>query len=244
MGGKSGKIQRGASGLAAVLAVCLMVCCAGEARAATVDYTLGDSAQATSVIWSDGGPLSNVNGTSIAVKDVVGFDTPANAGTTLPFSDALLSFTSGTYSGSNGNLYTYKAGGTFSVIGSFDFNSNGSYDSGETGVTLMSGTVGALTLDKSNSSQYRITNTALSVTDYALAAYFGYPANTIFNGIMNLAFNIGNIPEEFQGGGTTGDISTSPVTTPVPAAALLMFSGLAGLFGFRRKTVEPTGEAV
>jgi hypothetical protein len=56
--------------------------------------------------------------------------------------------------------------------------------------------------------------------------------------MMNLAFNVGEVPEEFQGGGTTGDISTSPVPTPVPAAALLMFSGLAGLLGVRRKITE------
>jgi len=224
--------------LTAVVATCLLFGASLESKAATIDYTLGDYAQATSVIWSTGGPLSTVNGANIAVKDVVGFNTPTNAGMTLPFSDALLSFTSGSYGGATGSLYTYNAGGTFSVIGSFDFNSNGNLESGETNVTLMSGTVGALTLDKSNSSQYHITNTVLSVTDYALAGYFGYPASTLFNGMMNLAFNVGEVPEEFQGGGTTGDISTSPVPTPVPAAALLMFSGLAGLLGVRRKITE------
>ncbi len=237
MGGTSGKIQRGTPGVAAAVAVCLMVCCAGEARAASVDYTLSDHDE-TSVIWSTGGPNSTIEGRNIAVKDVLGLSTPMNAGEILPFTDALFAFTSGTFSNANGNLYTYGSGGTFNVKGSFDFDKSGTIEAGEENVTLLSGTIGSLILDKSN-TKYSISNAALSVTDYALASYFGYPAGTLFTGAMNLAFNTTTVPDEFQGGGTSGNISTSPV--PVPGAAMLLFSGLAGLFGFRRKASDVLG---
>jgi len=240
MEGRSKSFRSMTTGTAAVLAVCLMACYAGGAQAATVDYTLGSETSTTARIWSAGGVNSTIVGEGIVVKDVLGLSTPANSGVTLPFSNALFAFTSGTFSNSSGNLYTYGSGGAFNVKGSFDLNNNGTLEANENNVTLLAGSIGALTLDKSSSTQFKITSAELSVTDYALASYFGYPVTTLFNGMMNLAFNVSGVPDAFQGGDSTnGGISTSPV--PVPAAALLMFSGLAGLFGFRRKASDVLG---
>ncbi|GEM_PF-2956109 len=237
MGGKSKSVKRNFALLTLVSAACITIYSADHAKAASnIDYTLGDK-PSTSLVWSTGGALSTVNGSNISVEDLIGINTPENSGVSLPFTDALFSFTSGTYRSNTGSFYNYSAGGTFKVVGSFDFNGNGNIDASETNLTLLSGTMGAMTLDKSTANRYEINNTALAITDYALASYFGYPSGTLFNGVMNLAFNVGELPEAFQGGGTDGDISTTPTSpVPVPAAAFLMFSGLAGLLGFRKNS--------
>ncbi|MBT0666196.1 hypothetical protein KI809_17935 [Geobacter pelophilus] len=228
---KNKALNKGKTACAVVAAVAgLLAGVAGEASASVSSINYGiNSTTAPSRIWSEGG-TGPIKGTSINIVDVMGLNTSRNQGS-HPIVSGTLDFTSGLYQNSASKIDTYGDNGTFKILGNFDVNGDGTV---ETNATLLSGTINSLSLDRSNSSRYSISNAKLTVTENALASYFGYGAGTKFTGLMNLNFSV--LPSAFDGGATNnGNISTSPV--PLPAAISLFVPAVAGLFGLRRRQI-------
>jgi hypothetical protein len=214
-------LSKGKTACAVVAAVAgLMAGVAGEASASMINYNISSTQDTTSTnsrIWSKGGTAA-IEGTGIRVANVMGIVTPGNSGT-HSINQGILQFNSGMY---NPNTGMYE-NGTFSILGKLS--------PADTVTTLLSGIIDSLVVDRSNSSEYKISKAKLSVTDNALATYFGFNSSTKFAGLMDLNFNV--LPAGFEGATNNGTISTS--TVPLPAAIWLFASGAAGLFGMRRR---------
>jgi hypothetical protein len=215
-------LNKGKTACAVVAVVAgLMASVAGEASAdvQSINYNIGTTGAVSrgSRIWSEGGTAA-IQGTGISVADVFGRGTSKDAPHTI--TEGVLTFNSGLY---NTNTNTYEHG-TFTILGKFNATDTVS-------TTLLSGTIESLILDRSVADNYKISKAKLSVTDNALATYFGFNSATKFAGLMDLNFNV--LPAAFEGATNGGNISTSPV--PLPGAIWLFASGAAGLFGVRRR---------
>ena len=192
--------------------------------------------QPTSSKISFAGGTAPLVGTDIVVNNVVGIDTPLNAGVSLAITGGLLNFTTGNFNlGLSSPNDWYFDGGPSSTI---KITGGIATPSIPPGTTLLSGQFDyAIVLHLS--SKFNISGANFSDTQYPdLLSFFGLTGSPSPGGNFNIGFYTATtiIPHESFTSSrvTSGDVSTSFV--PITASWLLLGTGLIGIacLGFRR----------
>jgi hypothetical protein len=204
--------------LAIIMAMALVLCgaLAMSAQASfTLDFNIISPSNGTGTFAGGANPFI---GTDIAVLNVVGLDTPLNAGVTIPITNGLLNFATGNFIGVSGPEFEFGTGGSFTITGSGVTLLQGSFikNAAGEGPELEPGAPGPLF-----SADY------VDVKNSRLAAFFGVPVNE--TGSINLRFNGALDVDGFKLTSLSGDCTN----VPVPPTALLLGSGLLGLVGLR-----------
>lgn len=218
-----------ALGLATGGAIGLLPNVSAAALTPTLDF--GIIAPTTGSISYAGG-ASPLLGSGIQVDNIVGLDTPLNAGTESLCALCVLNFGTGNFVSHIGNVWTYSGGGSISIKGGVDFDPV-ALDGLEiaSGSTLLTGTFNtAQVFDLgSGAFQFRIAGASFIDKKHAdLLAFYGLPINANYQGGMNISF----LGATNGGGGFTsssvfsGDITNQPLPVPLPAAFLLFLSGI------------------
>ncbi len=193
--------------------------------------------QPTSSKISFAGGTAPLVGTSIVVADVVGIDTPLNAGVSLAIIGGLLNFTTGNYdSGLSSPSTWYFAGGPLTNV-TITGGISTPYIPAAT--TLLDGQFDyAVVLHFS--SKYNIAGAAFSdAVDSTLLSFFGLTGSPSLGGNFNIGFYTATTkipPQSFTSSRvTSGDVSTSYV--PITGSWLLLGTGLLliAALGLRRK---------
>ncbi len=193
--------------------------------------------QPTSSKISFAGGTAPLVGTKIVVADVVGIDTPLNAGVSLAIIGGLLNFTTGNYdSGLSLPSTWYFDGGSNTTI---KITGGISTPYIPAGTTLLSGQFDyAVVLHFS--SKYNIAGAAFSdAVDSTLLSFFGLTGSPSLGGNFNIGFYTATTripPQSFTSSRvTSGDVSTSFV--PITGSWLLLGTGLLliAALGLRRK---------
>lgn len=234
--------------MSAVAGAALM---AGTARAVpivTLDFNVTSGGSGTISYAGGAAPLV---GTGVHVDTVTLLDANGNQlGATGTCIGCVLEFSTGNFTGTTAmtETWNFAGGGMIKLVGGIDFDNDGrADDANEPGPNsvLFDGSFGG---DGGNvmavSGTYKIaTGSFQDLKDPTLLAFYGLPANVLYDGGFNLSFNAPGSPGDsfvstrMQG----GDIMNMP--TPEPATLLLLAPGLA-TFGYlnrrRRKAHSPT----
>jgi len=232
------------SAISALSAFALLLMAAPAAAVPTLDFSIGAPATGSIAYVIGGGGSGKLVGTNIAVGSVVGGlgtpDTasPLNNGVLAGCTGCLLNFTTGNATGSGSNQWNFGAGGTITLTGAVP-------SAGAT-PTLFTGTWEGASVTYFG-GEFKIAGGIFSssVNDN-VAAYFGLPGGSGWNGALNLSFLASGYPgTPFSSSALgSGDIMVStnrpPIVTPEPASLLLIGTGLAatatalGLTGRKR----------
>jgi PEP-CTERM motif-containing protein len=238
------------SALSALSAFALLLMAAPAAAVPTLDFSIGAPATGSIAYVIGGGGSGKLVGTNIAVGSVVGGlgtpDTasPLNNGVLAGCTGCLLNFTTGNATGSGSNQWNFGAGGTITLTGAVP-------SAGAT-PTLFTGTWEGASVTYFG-GEFKIAGGIFSssVNDN-VAAYFGLPGGSGWNGALNLSFLASGYPgTPFSSSALgSGDIMVStnrpPIATPEPASLLLIGTGVAatftalGLRGRKRSEGAPT----
>ena len=196
--------------LMAVLALALPL----AAFAGTVDFS------------NSGGTLTGSSaGLTLTGSEVI---QTVGLGTGAPGNDGTLSFATGSYVGTVGNVSTFNSGGSFTIVGN-----------GNNGVPTGTIFVGSFT------SPVTLTNTGFTVTGGTVFTVVGNIAGTWYTGsgavgITNQTY-VGNFTtgeDGFMGSSTFGSGETIISTVPEPGTLGLLGTGLVGLAGIIRKKLK------
>jgi len=220
---------------------------AGNAHATlSLDYTLDSSNPQATVYYNPTQDLY-LHGSNIGVTKITGIETTQNAGATnaLSINGGALNFVSGAFSGKTGNTWNFAGGGSISVVGGIAPLSIANAS------TLLSGSftsVMVTELSFPGQLKFDIVGATFNDADHqSIYNYFNIPAGSVSTEGMNLSFIAnGTVNGGFEStslaGGNILDLPTlnvqPPTTTPIPAAAWLLGSGLLGLVGVRRRTLK------
>ena len=205
-----------------------------SAMAVELDFNLSAPTSGTVTYAGGGGALA---GSNIEVDNVVGLSTPANANVTSVCFSCLLNFNSGTLTGSgpqNGGWWSFGSGGTISITGGVQLQGGTDISLGS---TLLTGNFNnAFVQDLGN--QFKVTFGSFSDTKHAdLLSYYGLPLGP-YNGALTFLFAAtdNGVGSAFTSTSVfSGNVVNSPAPVPLPAAAWLFGSALAGLAGVLRK---------
>lgn len=214
-----------------------------EAYAATESLAFGIFQPTSGSIRYSGDDTDPLIGRNISVDNVIGLNTPSNAGVFGRCDRCTLNFSSGAFENitteSNGfSTWNFSGGGAISVVGGIDFdlNPSNSLDIAR-GTTLLSGTFDSVSVTQLDADRFgiRLAEGAFSDTKNAtLLAFYGLPIGIDYLGDLAISFDATRRGQGFGSSSVfNGTIVNSPV--PVPAALWLMLSALAGLFGFTKR---------
>lgn len=193
------------------------------AFADSLDFNIAPPTSGSISYNGTGGPLV---GSGISVNTVTGLGTAANTGTGLSISGGLLGWVTGPLTGATSSSWSFGGGSGSSLTLTGGISSLGI----ASGTTLLSGYWGTATVT-SIGNNFDIAGA--SFFDYVnpvLAAYFGEPSASAWNGNFNISFfAAGTPPSGFTSSQVlSGDVVTT-VPVPEPASAALVVLGLFGI---------------
>lgn len=205
-----------------------------SAFAVSLDFNVGAP---TSGSVSFAGGSNPLIGSNIEVDNVVGLSTPDNENVQAVCLSCVLNFTTGgltnaggpPLSGSNNGWWRFGSGGSITIIGGVDFQ--GVPGDIALGSTLLTGSFNSAFVQDLGVQGFQVTfGTFLDTKHPDLLTYYGLTPGTPFEGAFTLLFAS---PNPGVGGAfaSTSIFSGNVVNTvvPLPAAAWVFASGLAGL---------------
>ena len=193
------------------------------AFADSLDFNIAPPTSGSISYNGSGAPLV---GSGISVDTVTGLSTVANNGTTLSISGGLLGWVTGPLTGTTATSWSFGGGAGTSLTLTGGIASLGI----ASGTTLLSGYWGTATVTSIGNNFDIAGASFFDFVNPVLAAYFGEPSASAWNGNFNISFfAAGTPPSGFASSQVlSGDVvTTAPV--PEPASAALLVLGLFGI---------------
>lgn len=173
-------------------------------------------------------------GTGIVIDKIVGSGTPTTG--SLDCMGCVLNFTTGSNL-TEGALYTWAGGGSFTITGSAQDSSGNPWN---TGPTLVSGSWNFPVSGQVSNSFVLTLGEGTDTKDNGLLSYFGITPNLQFNfastNISASGITLDPVTGAFSGQVTTASVVNTPV--PVPPAVWLFGSALIGMGSVTRRGAE------
>ncbi len=222
--------------LFATLFVVALIYGAGAAHAAlSIEYSISDTQPANASVHYDPNGDGTLRGVNLSVTGVRGNETAKNPGVTLAITDGNLAFQTGALTSLSGSTYYFGSPGSFTLTGGISALGLNDANTNLVSGHFISASVTSIDL---NTFKFEIVGAALNDYDNSsIYSYFGVPEDDTCSNALALSF----IATTLNGSGFTstnitgGTLVDTPVPTPIPAAAWLLGSGLAGLAGIRRR---------